>query len=158
MISFKSVGQTVSNITTQQAAIAVKPLPIGIVTPLDLGDSDEGLLAMHYNVGDQMKNNLRDLLMTNWGERVGVYDYGGNLGPLVTEYENGKDAFDNACMQRIMYAVNKWMPYVTLESFDSNKVTYTNQIGLGAVILLVDYSIPRAQIPKTRLQISFAVS
>jgi phage baseplate assembly protein W len=158
MISFKSVGITSAELTAQQRAIEPTPIPIGIVTPLRLGTSDDGLLSMHYTVGDTMKNNLRDLIMTNWGERLALYDYGANLGPLVTEYELGKEAFDDAAMQRIMNAVGKYMPYVELEGFDSSQTFYAQDPGLGVVTIVIDYSIPRASVPTTRLQITFAVT
>ena len=158
MISFKSVGITSTEFRKQQLAVAVKPIPIGIITPLRFGTDDDGLLAMHYSVADTMKNNLRDLVMTNWGERLALYDYGANLGPLVTEYELGKDAFDEAAMQRIMNAVSKYMPYVNLEGFDSSRGSQTSDYGLGIVVITIDYSIPRAQVPTSRLQLTFAVS
>lgn len=157
MISFKSVGITGQEFRTQQRAVAPKPIPIGIITPLRLGEDDDGLLGMHYSVADTMKNNLRDLIMTNWGERLALYDYGANLTPLVTEYELGKDAFDEAAMQRIMNAVSKYMPFVELENFESVKGE-TKDFGLGIVVLTVEYSIPRAQVPTSRLQLTFALS
>jgi phage baseplate assembly protein W len=158
MISFKSVGITSTEFRKQQVAVAVKPIPIGIVTPLRLGEDDDGLLAMHYSVADTMKNNLRDLIMTNWGERLALYDYGANLGPLVTEYEIGKDVFDEAAMQRIMNAVSKYMPYVELEGYDSARSTQDSGFGLGVVVMSIDYRIPKAQVPTSRLQVTFTVS
>ena len=158
MRSFKSVGITSAELAEQERAVQSTPIPIGIVTPLRLGNSNEGLLGMHYTVGETMKNNLRDLIMTNWGERLALYDYGANLGPLVTEYELGKDAFDEAAMQRIMNAVAKYMPYVELEGFDSSQRSFTEDPGLGSVTITIDYSIPRASIPTARLQITFAVT
>ena len=61
-------------------------------------------------------------------------------------------------MQRISDAVGKWMPYVQLESFDSSQQSFASNPGLGVVVITLDYSIPRALIPTTRLQITFAVS
>jgi len=158
MITFKSVGLTGQEIRNQQTALATKPLPIGIITPLRLGQDNDGLFGMHYSVAETMKNNLRDLIMTNWGERLALYDYGANLQPLVTEYELGKNAFDEAAMQRISNAVAKWMPYVQLEGFDSTNQRLTTQFGLGVILITIDYSIPRAQVPTSRLEITFAVS
>lgn len=157
MRSFKSVGISGQQALQQRAAITPNPVRVGIITPLMEGNNDEGLLAMSYDVGIQMKNNLKDLLMTNWGERVARYDYGANLEPLVTEYENGAEEFDSEAMQRIMNAVQKWMPYVELENFES-KPQYSVTQGVGNVVIYVDYSIPRAKIPLTRLQINFALS
>ena len=157
MRSFKSVGISGQQALQQRAAVTPQPVRVGIITPLKEGNNDEGLLAMTYDVGFQMKNNLRDLLMTNWGERVGRYDYGANLQPLVTEYENGAEQFDSEAMQRIMNAVQKWMPYVELENFES-RPQYAVEQAVGNVVIFVDYSIPRAKIPLTRLQINFALS
>lgn len=158
MRSFKSVGITLAELNAQETAVRTTPIPIGIVTPLRLGNSNEGLFGMHFTVGETMKNNLRDLIMTNWGERLALYDYGANLGPLVTEYELGKDSFDEAAMQRIMNAVAKYMPYVELEGFDSSQRTFTEDPGLGSVSITIDYSIPRASVATTRLQITFAIT
>lgn len=155
--SFKSVGITAAESTTQNNAVARTPVPVGIVTPLMPGTSDEGLLAMSYDVGIQMKNNLRDLVMTNWGERVMLYDYGANLQPLVTEYENGKETFDEAAMARISAAVGKWMPYVDLEAFESQQ-QFSDELGTGSVVLHIDYSVPRALVPTTRLEVRFTLS
>lgn len=157
MRSFKNVGISGEVALAQRESTVGKPLRIGIITPLQDGNNDEGLLAMSYDVGFQMKNNLRDLLMTNWGERVGRYDYGANLQPLVTEYENGSDVFEDEAMKRIMTAVQKWMPYVELENFASQK-NNSPYMGVGSVSITIDYSIPRAQITTTRLQITFSLS
>ena len=158
MRSFKSVGITQAETTKQVQAVAAQPLPIGIITPLQIGSNNEGLLAMSYDVGAQLKNNLRDLIMTNWGERLALYDFGANLTPLTTEYElYGKDGFDNAAMQRIMSAVAKFMPYVELENYDSQR-TYSTELGMGNIVILIDYNIPKANVQKARLQISFAVT
>jgi phage baseplate assembly protein W len=157
MRSFKSVGITEEEAVRQSQAVATTPIPIGIITPLHLGSNDEGLLAMSYDVGLQLKNNLRDLIMTNWGERLGIYDFGANLTPLTTEYEKyGKDGFDSLAMERILKAVNKYMPYVVLDSFDSQR-TYAQELAQGNVFVIIDYNIPRANVGKSRLQINFTV-
>ena len=157
MRSFRSVGTTSSEYVNQQQAVAPTPIPIGIVTPLNIGNNSEGLLAMNYNVGVQMKNNLRDLLMTNWGERLALYDYGANLTPLLTELETrGKEAFDNLAMQRIMTAVQKYMPYVELQGFDSN-TEYSESLGVATIKIIVEYTISRANISTTRLEVVFNV-
>jgi len=158
MISFKSVGISSTNFTTQQTSVAATPLPIGIITPLRFGKNNDGLLGMHYTVSETIKNNFRDLVMTNWGERVMLYDFGANIQPLVTEYELGKAAFDEAAMSRISNAVTKWMPFIELESFDSSFEPLTTQFGLGTVRIIINYSVPRIQLATTSLQVTFAVS
>ena len=79
--SFKSVGLT--NVeTADQKTITGRNPPIGIKTPVQFADSD-GLFAMHTDVLKNIKDNFKNLLLTNHGERLGLYDFGANLRPLV---------------------------------------------------------------------------
>ena len=59
--SFKSVGFTREsrkyNIKSDK-----KIPPIGIKTPLELSESS--LFKMHFNAGDQIKDNLKNLILT----------------------------------------------------------------------------------------------
>jgi phosphate starvation-inducible protein PhoH len=66
--SFKSSGKT----PQQQAleTLNTSKIPFGIKTPMALAGAGEGLLAMNYNIADQFADNLRNLLLTNWGERL----------------------------------------------------------------------------------------
>ncbi len=62
-----------------------KPLPtikqpIGIKTPLESGDD---IFKMHTNPIRQLTDNLRNLIMTNHGERLGIFDCGANLNSVV---------------------------------------------------------------------------
>ena len=81
---FKSVGVKRSD-GVQDRTTSVALPPIGIVTPLSLDDTGSGLLSMHYSLADQIADNLRNLVMTNHGERVGIYDFGADLRPLTLE-------------------------------------------------------------------------
>jgi len=89
------------------------------MTPLALDDSGSGLLTMHYSLADQITDNLRNLVMTNHGERVGVYDFGANLRPLTMEL--AQDVWEEEAMVRIKTAVSKYMPYVDLRSFEASR-------------------------------------
>lgn len=158
MRSFKSVGLTGTQVNDAVTASETTRLAIGIVTPLSEGRDDEGVLAMSYDVGQQLKNNFRDLLMTNWGERVCMYDYGANLQPLVTEYENGRELFEQEAIARISAAVQKHMPYVELDDFDSEKVESESGFGLGVLAVRISYSIPRAKVAKSWIELRFSLS
>jgi phage baseplate assembly protein W len=142
-ISFKSVGQT------QQQVVETTPEttqpPIGIKTPLRLGDEKGNLLAMHYDVGDQLADNLRNLLLTNWGERLGLYYFGANLRPLTTEFTNQTN-FDNEAIVRIKNAVTTWMPYIELEEFASETDRNNNyNKGMATITLTISYNVPTLQ-------------
>jgi len=81
---FKSVGVKLGSDQQDRVASTAIP-PVGIATPLSLDRENKGLLTMHYDLSDQIIDNLRSLVLTNHGERVGVYDFGANLQPLTLE-------------------------------------------------------------------------
>jgi phage baseplate assembly protein W len=141
--SFKSVGEDLAQKRQQASQIASAPPPIGIKTPIELGDTGDGLLKMHRNLADQVRDNLRNLIMTNHGERLNFYDFGANLIPILSELasEDG----DMEAMRRIQTAVSKYMPFVSLENFSSAPIP-TENAGQARIKILVTYSVARANI------------
>jgi len=150
--SFKSVGKTQEVI--EQETLAASPIPFGIKTPVQLGSS-EGIFAMNYNLADQFSDNLKNLLLTNWGERLGLYDFGANLRPLTTEFVS-QDNFDNEAIGRIQSAVNKWMPFIDLESF-SSQVNRSENKNTAIVNVNITYNIPALNVTGRGLQITLYV-
>ncbi len=148
-ISFKSVGRT--STTTSQEKVVTTVLPVGIKTPLQKGTKGEGIFAVHYDLGDQIKDNLRNLLLTNWGERLCLYDFGANLKELTTEFTS-RDDFDNEAMNRIKNAVNRWMSYVSLSDFSSNAENIDNS-KTGIIVIKVTYDIPMLNLINQSLEI-----
>lgn len=138
--SFKSSG-VIRFGATQQASRSVTPPPIGIKTPLEISMNDsDGILKMHRSLGDQLQDNLRNLVQTNWGERLGLYNYGANLGPITTELVS-QDDFDSEAIKRINDAVTKWMPYVNLKTFTSN-INRNDNKNTAVIDLTITYDIP----------------
>jgi len=97
---------------------------------------------MHYNLADQIADNLRNLVMTNHGERVGIYDFGANLRPLTMEL--AQPIWEEEAMTRIKTAVAKYMPYVELQSFESVNQDPAS-FGLGRVAIRMTYTVPGVQ-------------
>jgi len=114
-LSFKSVGEQTGDPDLFQD---VKKVPYGIKTPLVLGTGQSGIFQMHYDPISQIEDNLRNLILTNHGERLGNHTYGANLRPLTLELSS-LDDFDTNAMQRISNAVTNHMPFVELSSFSS---------------------------------------
>jgi len=147
--SFKSSGKTQEQQLVEQ--LSSSPTPIGIKTPLRLGTA-EGIFGMHYNLPDQVHDNLRNLLLTNWGEHIGIYDFGANLRPLMSDFTT-QDDFDSQAVERINKAVSRWMPFVSLEDFSSN-VDRTENKNTAVVKITVTYTIPALNTGKRALQVS----
>ena len=98
--------------------------PIGIDFPLkEKSTLNETLFKMTYDVNDQVKVNLKNLILTRKGEYLCLPDFGTNLIQLYnsTEIED----IEEIAMDEIKKAVSLYMPYVSLENFTSNKVKNT---------------------------------
>lgn len=150
--NFKSSGKTQEQRLVETLTTTV--IPIGIKTPLALG-GDEGIFAMNMTLPDQINDNLRNLLLTNWGERVGFYDFGANLRPLASEFTT-QDDFDAEAVQRIKGAVTRWMPFVSLDDFLSEVDRIENK-NTGVIRITVTYTVPALNTPKRALQVTLYV-
>lgn len=147
IIDFKHVG--VKGFPKENLAARNKTVvPVGIHTPLSLDFANSGFLTMNYNVMDQVDDNLRNLLLTNHGERVVNFDFGANLRPLVAEFSNKED-FDSEAMIRINTAITKWMPYVIPVGFESTPQFRGNSF-TGVVLILMVYTVPTIMANETR--------
>lgn len=138
-ISFKNVG-TIKEIGSTYAEQNRSLIPIGVKTPLVLDASTNNIFAMHTDVRAQVADNLRNLVQTNWGERLALTDYGANLNPLVTEFSS-KQAFDQEAIIRINTAVEKWMPFLELIDYDSVPDFEDNEF-VGKIRIKISYGIP----------------
>lgn len=136
--NFKSVGEDKAS-STQRSAQQIKRPPIGIKTPIRLSDSDEELFAMHYDIEDNIADNLKNLILTNNGERMFDYNFGANLKELA--FELGNEETDNEAIRRIQAAVSTYLPYVSLNTFEPIASDPTEN-GVAKVTIRISYTIP----------------
>ena len=112
-IDFKNV------IIANRATDVVKPTkPIGIKTPIHRG-SRFGLFDMNTDVLEQIKDNFRNLLLTNHNERLINTSIGANIRPLF--FENGgaiNNDFAGQVATNIKTAVSEYMSYIQLDSME----------------------------------------
>lgn len=154
-ISFKDVGIKREERSNDVLARNRSQTAIGIKTPLELDAFGKEIFSMHHSLQEQIKDNLKNLLLTNHGERVSQYNFGANLRPLVTEYSN-KDGFDTEAMIRINTAISKWMPFVNPIEFDS-RVNRDKNTVVGKIIILIVYSVPSLNISRDQLELEVSV-
>ena len=154
MLSFKDVGEKG---TSRESLRRVRPdpLPIGIKTPLELDETGRGVFAMHYSLRDQIADNLRNLIQTNHGERLALYDFGANLRPLISEWSNKED-FDKEVMRRISTAVGKYMSFVNLLGYES-RPNYRDNIYTGIIDITIMYSIPSLNLNEEMVEVTLYV-
>lgn len=154
MLSFKDVG-FLSNQNNPATNPGDNLLPIGFKTPLE-SDDGSSIFKMHYDLTEQITDNLRNLILTNHGERLAFYDFGANLRPLLTDFGN-KDNFDAEAMTRIKKAVTKFMPFVELIGFES-KIDRLENVYTGVIKILLIYKSQLANIGETGLEVTLFIT
>ena len=112
--------------------------PIGIKTPLEKGSGfGETLFKMHFDIADQIQDNLKNLIMTQKGERLGFPDYGTNLRKIYSNTSLPIEQVVELATQEIKNVVEKYMPSLNLLQFYSDnldigelKLDNSNNVGL----------------------------
>ena len=84
---------------------------IGLTFPMGRG---KNLFSRTKTIQEQAKYNLKTLLLTNLGERVHQNDFGSRLLEVVFEFKD-----DTLIEEVINEAVEKWLPYITINSVDT---------------------------------------
>jgi phage baseplate assembly protein W len=144
--SFQSIGELATDLDERNSRVETPVLPVGIKVPLALSDGSSDLIKMHTNYDDALADNFRNMIMTNHGERLGHYDFGANLKELA--FELGSETGDTKAIRRIMATTQKYMPYISLDSFEPLSSDAEN--GLARVGVKITYSIPNIS-NKTRV-------
>lgn len=149
--SFKSSGKTDERRLVE--ALEISKTPIGIKTPLQINQGEGSEILITYdNLADTTHDNLRNLLLTNWGERLGLYEFGANLRPLMADLVSDDD-FDGQAIERISGAVGKWMSYISLENYVSN-IDRTDNKNVAHINIVITYSIPALGVKGRTLEIN----
>lgn len=149
--NFKSVGKSQEQKLVE--AIERSSIPIGIKTPLalNMGEGTD-ILQTHDNLADCVHDNLRNLLLTNWGSRLGLYKFGANLRQLMSELVSSDD-FDSKAIENISDTVNRWMPFVSLETFESS-VNKLDTRKLTRVDIKITYNVAMLGVNNKQLELN----
>lgn len=150
--SFKSVGELEAD-NRQNAKTEKVKIPIGIATPVQLGSNS--LLKMHTERIKVIKDNFRNMLLTNHGDRLGFYDFGANLEELT--FELGSEQGDAEATRRIAKTTAKYMPFINLDTFEPFIEKFDNQ-HTGKVGIRIVFTVPALSTEKQGLEVLLYVS
>jgi phage baseplate assembly protein W len=100
--------------------IAYNDYAIGITLPLQIGNT---AFNQSFKTIDQVKTNIKNLLLTKRKERVMQPDLGSGLQELLFNFND--DFLGDKIEEVITNSMEKWLPYVTIEQID---VRQTNQL------------------------------
>jgi phage baseplate assembly protein W len=153
-ISFKNVGIRKEDLQNNTLAKNKSQMPIGIKTPMVLSTRGPELVEMHFDITEQIKDNLKNLLLTNHGDRVIQYNFGANIRPLLSEWYN-KENFDNEAMININTAVSKFMPFLSLTDYESK--TIKSESSITYIKIKITYSVPLLNIQNQEMDLDLAL-
>ncbi len=99
---------------------------VGITLPIQRGS--DGYFAQSFKTFDQVRSNLKNLLLTKRGERILQPEFGSGLHDLL--FNPATEKFEEDLENTINDAIAKWLPYVIVEDINidiSKEQTDNNQ-------------------------------
>jgi len=151
---FKSAGQLIETEKKYAEDLFFTKL-IGIKTPIQFGGGRDGLFKMHSNLKDQVRDNFRNLIQTNHGDRLGNYHYGANLAELA--FELSESDVRQEAVNRINFAIDRFMPFITLNDF-SFFTERTDNEHIAKLGIEVFYGIPRLGVTNQKIEVILRVA
>jgi phage baseplate assembly protein W len=94
---------------------------IGITLPIQRGNT--GYFQQSFQTSEQVKSNIRNLMLTVPGERLMQPDFGTRLWNLL--FSQNTELLESDIESAIQTALSTWMPYVRIEQID---ITRDNSI------------------------------
>ena len=129
----------------------VTNLPIGITTPLKKGyRNNESLFKMHFDLFDQLEDNLKKLLMTKKGERLGFSSFGTNLNDIFSQSNINISDIEDQAMREINSAVSKFLPFINLINFSSKVKEDLSNNQETSYEIIIKYTVPGLSKSKIR--------
>jgi len=112
------------------------------VLPLQKSPED-GFYALTKTIAQNTKQNLKNLLLTNPGERVMIPDFGVGLRYLL--FENTENVLISKVTERIEDQVSTYLPYVLINGIDYLKLDPPHEGGedRNALGIQIYYSVPQ---------------
>jgi len=91
-----------------------------------------------FQTSEQVKSNIRNLLLTKRGERILQPEFGSGLQELL--FEQNVDDFEDRIEETINKSLEQWLPYVTAEEIevdssdtlrDNNRINVSVKFRIG---------------------------
>ena len=105
---------------------------IGLALPIK--PDDNNVFSLTKNSYDQVRHNLRNLLLTNVGERVYQPEFGSRLRELC--FEQLDESLPQRVEDEVRRAVNFWLPYVNIVEVE----TLTQEDNKSKIFVRVKFS------------------
>lgn len=90
----------------------------GLSFPLRYDVNNGGFFPTTSRLKEQASSNLKNLLLTNKGERVGQPDFGSEIPNIL--FEPITDDIGNSIETAVNEAVTQWLPYISIQNIFVN--------------------------------------
>ena len=109
---------------------------IGISLPIQITNT---AFSQTFQTSEQVKSNIKNLLLTKKGERILQPEFGSGLQELL--FEPNVDDFEGRIEDTINESLEQWLPYVTAEEIlvdSSNTLRDNNRINVSVKFRIGD--------------------
>jgi phage baseplate assembly protein W len=112
---------------------------VGIDLPIRRGDDRDGFFATTSTTIEAVKNNIRNLLQTNEGERFFQPNLGLNLRSLLFEHITNENliGIQNSILDKIEF----WLPFVEVRDIQVLSRNNTTDIGANEIRVKILFNI-----------------
>ena len=121
---------------------------IGVGLPLTHNKS--GFFYKTKTSLEQAKSNIKNLLLTRKGERLGNPNFGSDLFAVIFEQE-GED-IENKVEEAIRSAMSQWLPFIIIDEIE----TKSSDRNLNVINVSIGFSINVDTTNKSKLSIDLA--
>jgi len=156
---FKSVGNKRTDRKFDNSGIT-KIQNIGIKTPVSSNTATE-IFDMHTDFREQLKDNLKNLILTNQGERLCRFSFGANLKSILYDYTKDKK-YNETVKEFIVRAAEKHIPVIKITDIQSVVLTEleelsANNAGLAKLKVRVIFEIPSVRIVNQAIEVEMFI-
>tara|TARA_R100000734_G_C3299973_1_gene90741 strand:- start:75 stop:566 length:492 start_codon:yes stop_codon:yes gene_type:complete len=112
---------------------------IGIDLPIRRGDNKDGFFASTSTTIEAVKNNIRNLLQTNEGERFFQPNLGMNLRQILFEQINEENLM--SIQDSILDKLELWLPFVEVRDIQIQTIEDNQVVGSNEIKLIIIFNI-----------------
>ena len=112
---------------------------VGIDLPIRRGDDKDGFFATTSTTIEAVKNNIRNLLQTEEGERFFQPNLGIGLRKLLFENITQENLFD--VQDAILDKFEFWLPFVEVRDIEVFSRDNTTDVGTNEIRVKIDFNI-----------------
>ena len=109
---------------------------VGISLPIQLGNT---YFNQTFNTSEQVKSNIKNLLLTKRGERILQPEFGSGLHSVLFEFNN--DELETKIEEVVTEAIERWLPYVTIDEIiieSTDELKDNNRVNISMKFSIAD--------------------